>query len=286
MSAPAQSKSQIVILGAVAFLLGGMGTVVVSRKTSSPASDVAVTRTSKSAADTPAPKVDDKKDAPTVAATSSVDETLVAANESAAIAMLRSIQTAQAMVQASGMIDTDGDGMGEYGWLGELAGTTPYRIDGGDGRPMAGPDLLQPAVLAAELGGQNGLTEDSGYLFRVFLPGRSVGGKCAGLAPGGALPDPQNGEVLWSCYAWPVSAGSTGRRAFFVNQEGDILATPNTDRAYSGPSKPPMFDAAYTSEHPGDMSAPPTGDGTRGNDRHLWTLVPFEPSGESESEPR
>jgi prepilin-type N-terminal cleavage/methylation domain-containing protein len=49
----------------------------------------------------------------------------LSANESAAISTLRSLTSAQAQVQSSGAIDTDGDGAGEYGGFGELAGTIP-----------------------------------------------------------------------------------------------------------------------------------------------------------------
>src|SRR5262245_65358585 len=46
----------------------------------------------------------------------------VSANETAAIATLRSISSAQAQVQASSAIDVDTDGAGEYGSFGDRAG--------------------------------------------------------------------------------------------------------------------------------------------------------------------
>ena len=49
-------------------------------------------------------------------------------NEHAAIAALRSIASAQAQLVAIGAIDTDMDGAGEYGYLGELAGSAPLRV--------------------------------------------------------------------------------------------------------------------------------------------------------------
>ena len=53
---------------------------------------------------------------------------LIASNERAAIAALRSIASAQAQLASSGAIDTDDDGVGEYGYLGELAGTAFLRV--------------------------------------------------------------------------------------------------------------------------------------------------------------
>src|SRR5262245_40036211 len=49
----------------------------------------------------------------------------LAANESAAIAMMRVIVSCEAQIQITGAIDVDGDGMGEYGYFGEMAGTAP-----------------------------------------------------------------------------------------------------------------------------------------------------------------
>src|SRR5262245_65982285 len=46
----------------------------------------------------------------------------LSANETAAVATLRNLSSAQAQVQASGSIDGDGDGSGEYGYFGELSG--------------------------------------------------------------------------------------------------------------------------------------------------------------------
>src|SRR5262245_50893945 len=53
---------------------------------------------------------------------------LIASNERAAIAALREIASAQAQLAASGANDTDANGVGEYGFFGELAGTAPLRV--------------------------------------------------------------------------------------------------------------------------------------------------------------
>src|SRR5262249_55054994 len=93
-----------------------------------------------------------------------------AADEAAAIATLRSISSAQAQLQYSGAIDTDGDGSGEYGYFGELCGAVPCRDIPGEK-----PFRLEPAVLSKSFAQitPNGNIPRSGYLFRMYLPGKT-----------------------------------------------------------------------------------------------------------------
>jgi hypothetical protein len=53
------------------------------------------------------------------------------ANESAAIATLKNISSAQAQIQASGVIDRNSNGAGEYGWFGEMAGVSDIQLPDG-----------------------------------------------------------------------------------------------------------------------------------------------------------
>src|SRR5215831_16569375 len=89
----------------------------------------------------------------------------LSANESAAIATLRNIIASESQFQTQAVVDTDGDGIGEYGWFTEMAGiVTP--------RGAAGP--LVPPVLSAALGTLQPPTNDyinrSGFMFQMFLP--------------------------------------------------------------------------------------------------------------------
>jgi hypothetical protein len=67
---------------------------------------------------------------------------------------------------------------------------------------------------------------------------------------------------MWCCYAWPINYDHTGRRAFFINQRGDILQYSNRSASpLSGISSPPpysnlrpYFDEAYSV--PNDMGSP------------------------------
>ena len=182
----------------------------------------------------------------------------LSANESAAISTLRSLTSAQAQVQSSGAIDTDADGSGEYGYFAELAGTIPVRLNNG-GAPAIGAvgvDELNPAVISSAFGQlTNSLVSRSGYNFQMWLPDATAAGLTPALAEapaggsGAVLPDGNNCEILWACYAWPMNAGQTGNRAFFVNQEGDLLQTRNQGAAnplYDGINVMPTFDAIYT----------------------------------------
>ena len=200
------------------------------------------------------------------------------ANESAAIATLRTIASAQTQAQASAIIDADGDGGGEYAYLAELAGTVPLRgLDG------PGPDVAYPALLPSSFGdvSPEGSKERSGYIYRVYLPGATEGGRTPGLpeaagggcAAGGPLPAPDNAEILWCAYAWPIDAGTTGTRAFFINHEGDLRETANADRGYDGEIRAPAFDAAQSRESSGDMAAPLAGSGAPANDGRNWSSV-------------
>lgn len=184
------------------------------------------------------------------------------ANESAAIATLRNVIAAQSQVQAQIAIDVDADGVGEYGYFAELAGTVNLRA------PAAAPAVtLTPPVLSGALGIVDPITgcvNKAGYLFLMNIadnntqpnpefPGGGDGGAALGwaAAPGGCDPS----ENFWNCYAWPVSFGNSGNRCFMSNQSGDVLQTSNQVNNYSGNVVQPNGLAAYSPVN-NDMSDP------------------------------
>ena len=224
----------------------------------------------------------------------------VAANENVAIATLRTIATAQAQFQSSSCVDTNADGGGDYGFFGEMASVAPLReYDVATDGPTIGASLLEPGIIPTPFdrilvdANNEGVAQRSGYYYKMFLPGPTVGGLITGVAENGvvnqgggipgSLPDPASAEILWACYAWPVDAGKTGRRAFFVNQEGDIIQFLNQDGTYSGitvAGNIPTFAAAYSDEKGGpDMNAPLgitaviNGRGAAAIDGNTWTVV-------------
>lgn len=189
----------------------------------------------------------------------------LSANESAAVSTLRSISSAQAQLQSSSAIDTDADGGGEYGYFGELSGIDPMRVSaaGVPAAGVAGTDNLNPSVLSAAFGNVAvSMVSRSGYNFQMWLPGATI---AAGTTPGiveaagggtnaGAFPNSNNAEVLWCAYAWPINAGQTGSRAFFVNQEGDLMQTTNRGANQFTGATAPAFDDAFTVA--ADMGSP------------------------------
>jgi len=205
----------------------------------------------------------------------------LAANESAAIATLRSLSSAQAQVQSSSAIDSDADGGGEYGYFGELSGSDPLRISaaGAPAAGAAGVDELNPSVMSAAFGNvQLSTVQRSGYIYQVWLPDATLGLLTGGIAEdagggkaGAPFPNPDNSEVLWSAYAWPIQTNNSGNRVFFVNQEGDLLQFANRAALYDGPGAGPAFDAVHSIA--GDMGSPLGINGVASVDAQTWTVV-------------
>lgn len=195
------------------------------------------------------------------------------ANETAAIATLRNISSAQAQFQAGAKIDVDEDGSGEFGYFGELSGAIGVRESGGTGA------AIDPPVLSAAFRTVNDSTVTrSGYVFAMFLPDVDGVG-AAEAADGGSdssnLPDPDNCETTWCCYAWPASYQTSGNRAFFVNQQGDVIQTRNqgTNQQYSGTTTVPEADAAFLSPATDDSIMGVVAVGTTATDGESWFAV-------------
>jgi hypothetical protein len=227
----------------------------------------------------------------------------ISANENAAIATLRSIASAQAQLQSSCAIDTDADGGGEFGFFGELAGTAGLRFyDGAADAPGLDVAPLDPAILPTAFGdmiddgGGEAIVARAGYYFKMYLPAATNAGDIAGIAETGGVPnggsedppltDANNCEILWCCYAWPIEPESTGNRAFFINQEGDLLQTLNNEGGtnttagvfYDGLNSIPTYDAAYDSTGANNLTGMGASMGIKAQgldsvDLNTWTIV-------------
>ena len=160
-----------------------------------------------------------------------------ASNESTAISVLRNLSSVQVAMSNRKFIDMDGDGHGEYAFFGELSGAVPARN-------AAGGAILSPLLAASFQTVTNGTVVKSGYQFMLFLPD-AAGVGLPELPANYANVDPDNAEVVWCAYAWPTNANSSGRRAFFVNQVGEILFTDNSVQGYDGTAATPTHDAAF-----------------------------------------
>ena len=155
-------------------------------------------------------------------------------NEALAVAHLRSLVNAQTHAQSLGIVDADNDGVGEYLFLGELAGTDKPRASGaGTKMPLLHPESCRVS--------STGFLESNGYLFRVFLPG--VNGVDVGEGPGGGGEVEADGaEEDWVAYAWPMQHGTTGVRTFVVTADGTIYGKDVTRNSGAGS---PKADSAF-----------------------------------------
>ncbi len=192
----------------------------------------------------------------------------VSANESNAISTLRNLVSAQAQFQSSGAMDEDGDGTGEYGSFGELSGAVNLQRNSVGVAARLNPPIL-PATFQVIDG--NGRAQKSGYLFLMYLPDNAGAGVPEVVTTGGAgaTVDPNTCEAVWCCYAWPVTPGTTGNRAFFVNQRGEILQTKMDALPYDTTTNPgPAADAAFTTA--GSITVAPALNAV-GQDGNTWT---------------
>ena len=181
-------------------------------------------------------------------------------NETAAIATLRNIISAQSQFQTTARADDNNNGVGEYGTFAELAG----------GLGVRGNAVLNPPVLSTAFRTVNGTGEvsRSGYVFQMFLPdsnGLGLPEENDGGAP--ATVDADIAETTWCCYAWPANYGNTGNRTFFVNQGGDIVAT--EDSSYNGVGAGPGGKAAFIAGG-GDTITGAVSTGSTGRDGNFW----------------
>lgn len=199
------------------------------------------------------------------------------ANESAAIATLKNISSSQAQCQASGAIDANNNGAGEYGYFAELSGGVGVRDSSGS----ASTDRLSPPVLSGAFanvsnpGGSisGGVVTRSGYIFQMYLPSATgVGVPEADTGGVNTAPAATQCEVLWACYAWPSAFGNSGKRAFFVNQSGDVLSTKNIAQRYSGTTTVPAYTSAYVLGSTTNMAATVAAN-TSGRDNAVWIVV-------------
>ncbi len=213
------------------------------------------------------------------------DADLIDANEAAAIRALRGIHAAQRTFRQAVEIDTNCDGIGEYGYFAELAGAQPMRVaEGFPYHPAAGTraDLLGPPLLPEEFGRKGRaygfLPAYHGYYFEMWLAGPTEAGLVGAFRedPSGGkrappYPDPVNGSKYWICYAWPIHVGKTGIRAFCIHQRGVVLKTGNRWGSVFGDSNGPRYDEVL--ERANDLSSPlriwgPSASGA------IWKVVP------------
>jgi hypothetical protein len=178
------------------------------------------------------------------------------ANENAAVAMLRNVAAAQEQLRSRGVLDRDGDGVGEYGFFRDLVADR-----GDDSSP-----LLSKSYTPHLLGTGESAVLRSAYCFRIFLPGaEGLGVPEQGVRSLSVAPD--LAEKSWSAYAWPSVCDDSGSRAFFIDERGGVFATPVEEGPYRGASAGPAWDAALPAA--AEDTAPPSSTFV-GRDGRTW----------------
>ncbi len=211
----------------------------------------------------------------------------IEANEADAVRALRAIHGAQKAFRAQAAVDADKDGKGEYGSLFELTGAHAGRMKS-KLRPPLLPNSFVPKVGWGDL-------VLAGYRIRVFLPAhvkhevyeiiphKERDGR-TGHAKRKVKPDPfvsspakdsanidlDKAETNWWAYAWPESLDESGRRVFYIDQEGTVWAPEGWAGAYEGTAAPPRADAAFAQpqRYPGGVSP-----ALRSADGNRWQRV-------------
>lgn len=187
----------------------------------------------------------------------------LAANEAAVIATMRAISTAQFQFQSSGELDVNGDAGYEYGTFGELAALDELR---GTGSKVS-RNLLSTGSAEVDV---IGWATHHGFHFCLYLPDASGVGLPGMPANGGAI-DPGHAQSYWTCVAWPVQVGTTGRRAFFVNQQGQVLQQKHT--TYSGSTLVPPAGAGLVGVVESNINTQRLAVDTFGSDGLHWLAV-------------
>lgn len=187
----------------------------------------------------------------------------LSANEAAVIATMRAISTAEYQFHSAAELDVNGDGGFEFGTLGELAALDNLR-----GKNVK----LARNLLSAGTAGVDALgwVTHHGFHFCLYLPDASGVG-VPGIVDNDSVIDPVQSHRYWTCIAWPVIAGGTGRRAFFVNQQGQVLQMMNTE--YSGSTRVPSAGAGLAGVVPECINTQQLAVNKLGADGQYWIAV-------------
>jgi len=166
----------------------------------------------------------------------------IASYKTASVGTLRSLAAAETTFVTRCIVDQDGDGSGEYGYLQELTG---YAIPRTRTSALPAGEGISTALGNVDV---TGIAGKSGYCFQLWLPTDAGAAETEG--PLGTVPAALDAnanvqETRWACYSWPVDHGSTGYRCFVVNQQAEVYAASNDDGAGGG-----LYDGTATAPTP------------------------------------
>ena len=174
------------------------------------------------------------------------------ANESAAVATLKNVHSAQSEFAAR-------TAFSGYGSFPELCGLASLREVPSPGSP---PLRLGSPLLGDAFGSSPaGRVSRSGYCFQIWL--QTADGRWVG---DGAVAEP---TPHWCAYAWPSDSGKA-KRAFFVDEQGNVWANANRELHYFGAERPVPIDAALPSS---DAHGLVESNARSGRDGQTWVVV-------------
>jgi len=139
------------------------------------------------------------------------------------IATLRELGAAQHRFREACVLDTDGDGLGEFGFLGELAGSARLRADAFGN--LSSSMLLEPELSLDFAAIRQSAATVHNYHVQVLLPG-SAGGWVEETHDGGGAKSriaADLAEQVFVAVAWPTHQ-TTSRRALYLTHQGQVLA--------------------------------------------------------------
>lgn len=139
------------------------------------------------------------------------------------IATLRDLAAAQHRFREACVLDTDGDGLGEFGFLGELAGSCRLRADAFGN--LSSQALLDPELPLDFASISQRTATVHNYHVQVLLPAAGGGWVEESRDGGGAKCRiaADLAEQVFVAIAWPTHQ-TTSKRALYLTHQGQVLA--------------------------------------------------------------
>jgi len=197
----------------------------------------------------------------------------ISANEKGAITFLRALVADQASFKTAIVNDQNMNGSGEYGFLQELSGAIAPR-DQKSALQISG-EFIQASYGEVNAAGE---ASHRGYYFKLYILQSDMpiafAQELPGVVPPLAGPSADLAESFWVCFAWPMTRGRSGKRAFCSTNDGLIYCTQNDSLSmvvYSGtgagPAPTAPFDPAQLAMSVLAFSSP----GVPASDGNVWT---------------
>lgn len=151
------------------------------------------------------------------------------AHEGNIIWMLGRIAEAQRIGKEAIRLDRDGDGVGEFAYLTELAGR-----GSADGSAASLGSPFRRLTGASDR--TAGFVRWDGYYFELQLPGENGEWipEDIGRTPEGRELVTDEAERRWRCFAWPANVHQRVRRAFRIDESGAVTEIEAWQRDDSG----------------------------------------------------